>query len=679
MSGFDIAFDEDTKRAMALSLQEPSPESRKSQIVDLVSDDDDLDAPVTSRASQHDQRMDSKNDGLSAIDTGSNTKIETASNHATPPEIDQDIPMRQAPLASNGYLGSLNRKQMEEERRARAQSKQVESQGSNTKLGSRKREAPTSPPAPHNREGRQVVPKLSQETSTRLSLRRDKPGTAALSGHSPTPIIPPTHSTQEKNKLPKVLSSNDQQKTSTPGIQYPDGAIKKTWVYGCPRQGDDIKIEEVFQKKDLELAVLSSFQIDPAWVEAKLDGKTKIIWVLQEKDEAEKEKLRSEAAKNQRFCFPSMEGNINCMHSKLQLLAHPSHLRIVVPSANLVPYDWGETGVMENVSPFPTEHWVPGAEHDVEVCFLIDLPRNPDGELTELDKLTHFATELIHFLTALGLDQKIIDSMRKFDFSRTANLGFVHSIGGSHTGSDLKRTGYCGLGTAVQQLGLDTEKALSVDFVAASIGNLNIDLIKCLYLALQGGNGMSGYDRRTSKPVKGKGKGESTAELQLSKDLASLFRIYFPTSETVGKSRGGKGAGGTICFQSNWYNSDSFPRQLLRDSKSQRDGLLMHNKMIFVRPHKAIRGHVAWAYVGSANLSESAWGRLVKDRTTKEAKLNLRNWECGVILPVAGAEAQDQGQGPPSMEVFKDKIPVPMVVPGEEYSGRKPWFYTEQQ
>lgn len=46
-----------------------------------------------------------------------------------------------------------------------------------------------------------------------------------------------------------------------------------------------------------------------------------------------------------------MAGNVNCMHSKLQLLFHPTHLRIVVPSANLVPYDWGEGGgIMENVS-----------------------------------------------------------------------------------------------------------------------------------------------------------------------------------------------------------------------------------------------------------------------------------------------------------------------------------------
>jgi hypothetical protein len=35
---------------------------------------------------------------------------------------------------------------------------------------------------------------------------------------------------------------------------------------------------------------------------------------------------------------------------------------------------------------------------------------------------------------------------------------------------------------------------------------------------------------------------------------------------------------------------------------------LMHNKMIFVRLRDVRRhGSRAWAYVGSANLSESAW------------------------------------------------------------------------
>jgi len=37
------------------------------------------------------------------------------------------------------------------------------------------------------------------------------------------------------------------------------------------------------------------------------------------------------------------------MHAKLLLLSHPSHLRICVPSANLVPYD---------VSEIPNRGWL---------------------------------------------------------------------------------------------------------------------------------------------------------------------------------------------------------------------------------------------------------------------------------------------------------------------------------
>jgi hypothetical protein len=55
--------------------------------------------------------------------------------------------------------------------------------------------------------------------------------------------------------------------------------VKKTWAYGYPRE-DDIKIEEVFQKADLELAVLSAFQVEPEWVESKLNQTTKIIWFV---------------------------------------------------------------------------------------------------------------------------------------------------------------------------------------------------------------------------------------------------------------------------------------------------------------------------------------------------------------------------------------------------------------
>lgn len=194
------------------------------------------------------------------------------------------------------------------------------------------------------------------------------------------------------------------------------------------------------------------------------------------------------------------------------------------------------------------------------------------------------------------------------------------------------------------------------------------------------------------------------------------------------------------------------------DCKSKRPGLLMHNKMIFAQFQSATpsenkdiqQSFTGWAYVGSANLSESAWyvknfleksieilfyrlntvpwtfhnhisairqpvseshlisgssavrtrcifcyfticllrrnlltcilrrGRLVKDRTTKEPKLNCRNWECGVVIPVpstvgsVGTKFGGKGIG---KSIFDDHVPVPMVAPGAPYGKRRPWFY----
>ena len=85
----------------------------------------------------------------------------------------------------------------------------------------------------------------------------------------------------------------------------------------------------------------------------------------------------------------------------------------------------------------------------------------------------------------------------------------------------------------------------------------------------------------------------------------------------------------------------------------------------------------AWAYVGSANLSESAWGKLVLDRPSKTPKLNLRNWECGVIISVQPIHrAHSKLQRARDLKVFESNIPIPMEYPGEALGvgGRRPWF-----
>ncbi|KAL3458664.1 tyrosyl-DNA phosphodiesterase-domain-containing protein [Aspergillus heterothallicus] len=482
--------------------------------------------------------------------------------------------------------------------------------------------------------------------------------------------------------------------SSAPSIQFPEGTVKKTFALGYRRTGEDIKIEEVLQKSSLELAVLSSFMWDMDWLFSKVDLRnTRFIMVMQAKEDATKRQYESETAtmRNLRLCFPPMEGQVNCMHSKLMLLFHPGYLRIVIPTANLVPYDWGEaSGVMENS------------------VFLIDLPKKSTTTHKD-DSRTSFYADLVYFLKASTLHDNIIAKLDDFDFRKTFKFAFVHTIGGSHSGSSWKQTGYCGLGRSLGTLGLKTDISINLDYVTSSLGSLVPDFMKCLYLAAQGDSGLIELALRTSKslPTKHPNDPRRLISATTADEWKDRMRIYFPSQETVLRSKGGPNSAGTICFQSKWFGNGKFPVHGLRDCQSVRDGMVMHNKIIYVQPDEPIplsetTECPGWAYVGSANLSESAWGRLVQDRSTKQPKLNCRNWECGVIVPVVRSNsATDSGtenndfrdarlggvkrmnkveENEHLLDVFTGTVPVPMRVPGPRYEGpREPWYFMETQ
>ena len=441
---------------------------------------------------------------------------------ASQPKSPETQPALNTPMM--GILG-LDRKAMEHERLAR------------------KRKASISPPPARK------TAKLTETKSKEPTSSASTPPTIV-----PTKIVPSFHFT----KLP-----------------YANGAVKKTWALGHPRD-NDIKLEEVLQKEDLTLAVFSSFQWDIIWLLRKLKtDDTQIIFVMQADTEKMKAECRSDTARmpNVRLCFPSMEGQVNCMHSKLMLLSYPMHLRVVVPTANLVPYDWGETGIMENT------------------VFFIDLPRLvPKPTTSASPKMTNFGKDLIHFLEAMGLDKSIVNSMHHFDFSATQDLAFVHTIGGANTTDLWRRTGYCGLGRAISQLGLAAEEALNIDYITSSVGSLNTEFLSTLYLAAQGNEGTAIYNWRTtpaSKLSKIVDRNMQAAQQTAQEQVAAGFRIYFPSLQTVRASTGGPQNGGTICLQWKWWNSSSFPRDLLRDCRSQREGLLMHNKVFIYRFYMA--------------------------------------------------------------------------------------------
>ncbi|KAB8360945.1 hypothetical protein FH972_024677 [Carpinus fangiana] len=560
----------------------------------------------------------------------------------------------------SGSLAAVlgDRKAMEQERLARLAKKRVASETDNGGAEQLKRVKIENP-----------------STQTCLKVKKPNPLVSML---NPTSAGHAAFVTGTTSESPPASSS------TKPLLQYPHGAIKQTWAYGYPRV-NDIKIEEVLCKADLKIALLSSWQIDMEWITSKLDlQKTKVIFAYGEKDEAARATHRESSkawGKSLRLCFPPMgRGLYDCMHSKLMLLFYPKSLRVVVPSANLVKFDWGETGVMQNT------------------VFLIDLPRLPESRQgSNNDTLTPFAQELLHFINAMGVDDGVLDQSQqlysgllKFDFSQTRHVAFVHTIGQAYWGVDeVQSTGYPQLAKAVNTLGLDTKatEPMQVDYSASSIGSLTSDRAELMYRALKG--------TPATLPISAPSKKMASATDKNNIPIEDRFRVYYPSDDTVKASRGGPENGGTLFIADSW-NKPSFPIAMLRDGVSEREGLLSHSKIILVRTPRG-----AFAYTGSANFSQNAWGTITWDRTIKSPKLNCANWECGVLVRARkpddeveeniDTESEDgdlhgtskagkeksvdlDENGVVPMSAFKNILDVPFKVPGRHYSqGVEPW------
>lgn len=59
---------------------------------------------------------------------------------------------------------------------------------------------------------------------------------------------------------------------------------------------------------------------------------------------------------------------------------------------------------------------------------MIDLPRLAEDKVVDPGNTGLFGKELLRFLRAMGLDAKVVKSLNRFDFSRTAHIGFVHTM-----------------------------------------------------------------------------------------------------------------------------------------------------------------------------------------------------------------------------------------------------------
>lgn len=350
--------DEALRRAIAMSLAAPPVAEQRgygepAHSGNGISNDDDEDDEELRRAIALSLRevaplAVSENRGRAKpVQTANGTPITQPSNGDQSGSVTQHsqqlpLPPPKQPAPSMPFLG-IDRKAMEEERLARLKKRKPEDSGDALEDQPPKQKLKSSKDFPESFQASSSAPN-SQERLFPAMKTEAKQSPVKKTEPSVAPKKEPQSPAKENTSVSRTLSK----------LPFAQGVVKKTWARGQPRLGDDVTIEEVLQKNDLELAVFSSYQWDDEWFMSKLDlTKTRVLLVAYAADESQKEIMKSNVPPNiVSFCFPPMQG-MGCMHSKLQLLKFSNYLRIVVPTGNLVPYDWGETGHMENVGIFP--------------------------------------------------------------------------------------------------------------------------------------------------------------------------------------------------------------------------------------------------------------------------------------------------------------------------------------
>lgn len=434
----------------------------------------------------------------------------------------------------------------------------------------------------------------------------------------------------------------------------------------------------------LKSALLSSFIADFDWLLPHFQtNKVGFVFVLHAHNEAQKAALQADFAglPNVRLILPKLAGGRGTMHSKTILLFFEGQgrqvCRIIVPSANLVPYDWGVGGIMENI------------------LWTVDLPAK-----TTQDGLSSspFRDPLCRQLEAMGVPPDVTRKLDTFDFRAVEECRFIHSCSTSQV-VDRPKTGLLSLSTSLESLQLHVSSSSRacpprIDFVTSSLGNLSQDFVNQLILAVCGRT----HDLRSSQGTRNHASQKSPSTVNAQ--FRSMLHIYFPSADTVRSSHGGPGSGGTICFQKHWWEANELIQDCLLDLVNKRDtGTLMHSKVLYVRyrtpvhvsSHDTECSYAGWAYVGSANCSESAWGR-VTNSAKGASKFTCRNWESGVLVPVrtspttetvtsASGDSDLLDSGPPRLDaVFRGIVPVPMLTPSVRYksAGLQPWFFMER-
>jgi len=287
-------------------------------------------------------------------------------------------------------------------------------------------------------------------------------------------------------------------------------------------------------------------------------------------------------SENYTVIFPKMKTSWGKFHPKLYLLKFPACLRVVVTSANLLKHDWSEIG---------------------QTIWFQDFPAGfASGDFST--SLQSFTTEIIPN-SQFSLQQDLDIDLTAYDFS-VAKVALLASIPGRY-----QALSSYGLGRMHALVKATGNKYSQATFQFSSISGLSASFLQ-------------------------------QVQVSFTDNEHCTLGLVYPTLGRVQLCRRGLDAGLTTFLDQKTYQNPAFPKASLRKLEDPSDfpeitGHLCHSKVLIVA--NSTIDDDSLIYLGSHNLSSSAWGRFEK----ADSQLFMANYELGVVfLPAPHSAAMKQ-------------------------------------
>ena len=309
-------------------------------------------------------------------------------------------------------------------------------------------------------------------------------------------------------------------------------------------------------------------------------------------------------------------------HPKLIILKFETFLRVIISSANITSLDWDVLA---------------------QVIWFQDFPKIDSKKLQ--DEKINFPIQLHDFIAKIVPSNELqkVPSFSDYDFSNIA-VDLVKSVNGWHTGNDMDNYGIGYIRKLMKQYPSNIKNGY-LTIQATSIRKLDNDYLNQLYSAFKGKN--------TTK---------------FNPKIKEKIRIQFPTDNYIVNVTKQKDNADCILLENDVYYNKDFPKECFYCLEPKKDvdaymKALYHAKVIIFSNHDNEINDNTIIYIGSHNISPSAWGNLTKDKK----KLKMMNYELGIIFKPM-----------PNSKSMKENImrTIPFQFPPPKYTSKDiPWIY----